>query len=74
MDSNSTCKSSISAIMNFSVNESINAILLIPIQLVNRQFLPLIMKFSVDESINAVFAESRDSKLTVPVFWYEIFE
>ena len=73
MDSNSTCKSSISAIMNFSVNESINAILLIPIQLVNRQFLPL-MTFSVDESINTVFAESRDSKLTVPVFWYEIFE
>ena len=59
--------------MNFSVNESINAILLIPIQLVNRQFLPL-MAFSVDESINAVFAESLDSKLTVPVFWYEIFE
>ena len=53
MDSNSTCKFSISAIMSFSVNESINAILLIPIQLVNPQFLPL-MTFSVDESINAV--------------------
>ena len=61
MDSNSTCKSSISSIMNFSVIESINAILLIPIQLANPQFLPL-MTFSVDESINAVFAESRDSK------------
>ena len=59
--------------MSFSVDESINAVLLIPIQPVNRQFLPL-MTFSVDESINAGFAESRDSKLTVPVFWYEIFE
>ena len=59
--------------MNFSVNESINAILLIPIQLVNRQFLPL-MTFSIAESINTVFAESRDSKLTVLVFWYEFFE
>ena len=52
--------------MSFSVNESINAMLLIPIQLVNRQFLPL-MTFSIAESINTVFAESRDSKLTVPV-------
>ena len=59
--------------MSFSVNESINAILLIPIQLVNRQFLPL-MTFSIVESINTVFAESWDSKLTVPVFLYEIFE
>ena len=59
--------------MRFPVNESINAILLIPIQLVNRQFLPL-MTFSIVESINTVFAESRDSKLTVPVFLYEIFE
>ena len=58
--------------MSFSVNESINAILLIPIQLVNRQFLPL-MTFSIAESINTVFAESRGSKLTVPVFWYQIF-
>ena len=53
--------------MSFSVNESIDAILLIPIQLVNRQFLPL-MTFSIAESMNTVFAESRDSKLTVPVF------
>ena len=59
--------------MIFSIDESINAILLIPIQLVNPQFLPL-MSFSIAESINTVFAESRDSKLTVPVFWYEIFE
>ena len=59
--------------MNFSVNGSINAILLIPIQLVNRQFLPL-MTFSIAESINTVFAESRDSELTVPVFLYGIFE
>ena len=59
--------------MSFLIGESINAILLIPIQLVNPQFLPL-MSFSIDESIYAIFAESGDSKLTVPVFWYEIFE
>ena len=59
--------------MNFSVNGSINAILLIPIQRANRQFLPL-MTFSIAEAINTIFAESRDSKLTVPVFWHEIFE
>ena len=57
--------------MSFSIDESINAILLIPIQLVNPQFLPL-MSFSIAKLINAVLAESRDSKLTVPVFWYEI--
>ena len=59
--------------MSFSTDESINAILLSLIQLVNPQFLPL-MSFSIAELINAVFVESRDSMLTVPVFWYEIFE
>ena len=59
--------------MSFSIDESINAILLIPIHLINPPFLPL-MSFSIAESINAIFAESGDSKLTVPVFWYEIFE